>query len=59
MTDLKDVLQDFINDTLTLIAKRLPQSVKFPDGFDCGFDTGYKMALIDIQNILEIGELYD
>lgn len=46
-------LQGFINMQLTMIARSLPETVKQPASFACGWDTGYKKALLDIQRFLE------
>ena len=44
-------LQEFIDQQLVMIAKSLPETVKQPESFDCGWDTGYKKCLLDIERI--------
>ena len=45
-------LQQYIDEKLSTIAISLPITVKNPDGFRCGFDTGYKQAMLDLERFL-------
>lgn len=47
-------LEFFINDKLAEITKRLPELVhENPASFSCGFNAGYKAALLDLSRIME------
>jgi hypothetical protein len=53
-------IDDFINNKFEMIAKLLPDAVdKNPAGFECGWATGYKQALLDIDRLLEDKEEYE
>lgn len=48
------ILNDWINDHFSEIAKKLPTLVHTdPASFACGFNTGYKQALLDLENFLD------
>lgn len=48
------ILQDWLNDNLSEIAKKLPTLVHTePASFSCGFNTGYKQAMLDLDRFLE------
>ena len=50
------ILQDWLNDNLSEIAKKLPTLVHTePASFSCGFNTGYKQAMLDLDRLLEKG----
>ena len=50
-----DELKRFIDSKISEISKRLPDSVHDnPASFACGYNTGYKQALLDIEKALEI-----
>jgi hypothetical protein len=49
-------LQQYIHDKLSWIAESLPETVKQPTSFRCGYDTGYKQALLDLQRFLEVDD---
>lgn len=42
-------LQEFIDEHLAAIAITLPIVVKQPASFACGYESGYKQALLDIE----------
>ena len=47
-------VQQFINQKLAEVAERLPSLVHTePASFSCGFNTGYKQALLDLDKRLE------
>jgi hypothetical protein len=49
-------IQDWINDKHKEIAGKLPTLVHTePASFSCGFNTGYKQALRDLENLIEDG----
>lgn len=49
-------LNDWINDKFADIAQRLPTLVHTePASFSCGYNTGYKQALLDLDNIIVDG----
>jgi hypothetical protein len=49
-------IQDWINEKYKDIACKLPTLVHTePASFSCGFNTGYKQALRDIENQIEDG----
>jgi hypothetical protein len=49
-------IQDWINDKFKEIAGKFPTLVHTePASFSCGFNTGYKQALLDIENQIEDG----
>ena len=43
-------LQEYINNQLTMIAKDLPEAVKEPSSFQCGYLAGKKHILSDIDS---------
>lgn len=46
-------LQEWIDNKLAEIGKKLPELItKNPSGFACGFSTGYKGALLDLDRFL-------
>lgn len=45
-------LQEYIDAKLSKIAESLPITVNNPDGFGCGYDTGYKQAMLDLERFL-------
>lgn len=50
------IIQDWLNDNLSEIARKLPTLVHTePASFSCGFNTGYKQALLDLDRLLEGG----
>lgn len=50
------ILQDWLNDNLSEIARKLPTLVHTePASFSCGFNTGYKQAMLDLDRLLEEG----
>ena len=49
-------IQDWIKNKYAEIASKLPTLVHTePASFSCGFNTGYKQAMIDLENIIEDG----
>lgn len=49
-------IQDWINNKYKEIAVKLPTLVHTePASFSCGFNTGYKQALLDLENQIEDG----
>jgi hypothetical protein len=46
-------LQQYINIKLAAIAQSLPITVDKPASFACGYDTGYKQAMLDLERFLE------
>jgi hypothetical protein len=47
-------LQDWIDEKIADIAKKLPTLVHTePASFSCGFNTGYKQAMLDLDRFLE------
>lgn len=47
-------LQDWIDENIADIAKKLPTLVHTePASFLCGFNTGYKQAMLDLDRFLE------
>jgi hypothetical protein len=47
-------LQDWIDEKIADIAKKLPTLVHTDAAsFSCGFNTGYKQALLDLDRFLE------
>jgi hypothetical protein len=47
-------LQDWIDKKIADIAKKLPTLVHSePASFSCGFNVGYKQALLDLDRFLE------
>ncbi len=49
-------IQDWLNSKLAEIAKKLPKAVENnPASFDCGLQMGYKLALLDLDIIIEDG----
>ncbi len=53
-------IQDWICEKLKQVAERLPTLVHTePASFSCGYNTGYKQALLDLDNIIVDGaEIY-
>lgn len=51
----KEELQFHIDTKLALIANSLPDTVNAPASFACGYDVGYKQALLDIEEAFELG----
>lgn len=50
------ILQDWINDKLKEVAAKLPTLVHTEAAsFSCGYNTGYKHALLDLESIIEEG----
>ena len=49
-------LQQYIDQKLSAIAQSLPITVHNPEGFRCGYDTGYKQAMLDLERFLYRGE---
>jgi len=49
-------LQEYIDCKLVFIAKKLIPSINNPDTFACGWDTGYRQALLDLEAFLGLGE---
>ena len=48
------LLNEWINEKFAEIALRLPMLVHTdPASFSCGFNTGYKQAMIDLDRFLE------
>jgi hypothetical protein len=49
-------IQDWLNDKLKEIAGKLPTLVhNDPASFACGFNTGYKQAMLDLEHQIEDG----
>lgn len=49
-------IQDWTAGKFKEIAAKLPTLVHTePASFSCGFNTGYKQALIDLENLIENG----
>jgi hypothetical protein len=47
-------IDEFINQQFAMIAKLLPEAVaRWPASFNCGWATGYKKALLDMDRFLE------
>jgi hypothetical protein len=47
-------LQDWIDSKLAVIADKLPTLVNTePASFSCGYNTGYKQAILDLDKFLE------
>jgi len=47
-------LQEWIDSKFALIAENLPTLVHAePASFSCGFNTGYKQAMLDLDRFLE------
>ena len=47
-------LQDWIDEKIAEIAKKLPTLVHTePASFSCGFNTGYKQALLELDRFLQ------
>lgn len=56
----KMTINEFINQQLAMIATLLPDAVaRNPGSFDCGWATGYKKALLDMDRFLEDKEEYE
>jgi hypothetical protein len=53
-------LQEWIDEKIADIANKLPTLVHTePASFSCGYNTGYKQAMLDLDNIIEDGaEIY-
>lgn len=53
-------IQDWTAKKLKEIAEKLPTLVHTePASFSCGYNAGYKQALLDLENIIEDGaEIY-
>lgn len=48
------LLNDWINNKLSDVAKKLPTLVnKAPESFACGYQMGYKHALLDLDKFLQ------
>jgi len=54
------ILQKWLNDKLKDIAGKLPSLVHTdPASFACGYNTGYKQAMLDLERAIEDGaEIY-
>jgi hypothetical protein len=54
------ILQKWLNDKLKEISCKLPMLVLTnPTSFSCGFNTGYKQAMLDLERVIEEGaEIY-
>lgn len=51
-------IQDWINDKFEEIASKLPTLEHTePASFSCGFNVGYKQALLDLERYMEYGDL--
>jgi hypothetical protein len=49
-------LQEWIGNQFAVIAEKLPTLVHTePASFSCGFNTGYKQALLDLERQIEDG----
>lgn len=49
-------VNDWIDDKLKGVADKLPTLVHTePASYSCGFNTGYKQALLDLERIIEGG----
>lgn len=47
-------LQEWIDNKISEVATRLPTLVHTePASFSCGFNTGYKQAMLDLDRFLE------
>lgn len=47
-------LQEWINSKFEVVAEKLPTLVHTePASFACGYNTGYKQALLDLDRFLE------
>lgn len=47
-------LQEWIDNKFAVIAEKLPILVHTePASFSCGFNTGYKQAMLDLDRFLE------
>lgn len=47
-------IQEYIDHKLAIIANQLPDSVhENPASFACGFNTGYKSAMLDLERFLQ------
>ena len=52
-------LQEWINERIEEISKRLPKQVhEDPASFACGYNIGYKQAVLDLQNFIVHEEKY-
>lgn len=50
----KKIINEWIYSKLKEVADILPSSVHDdPEGFSCGFNTGYKHALLDLNNFIQ------
>lgn len=48
------VINEYINGKFKDVASKLPTLVHTePASFSCGFNTGYKQAMIDLEHFLE------
>jgi len=55
-----DIVMDWADAKMSYIAKKMPSLVHTePSSFACGFNMGYKQALLDLENHLENKGLYD
>lgn len=46
-------LQEWIDHQLAIIAEKLPQTVhQDPASFACGYNSGYKAAMLDLERFL-------
>lgn len=46
-------LQEWIDHQLAIIAEKLPQAVhQDPASFACGYNSGYKAAMLDLERFL-------
>ena len=53
-------VMSWADDKMTEIAKKMPSLVHTePASFACGFNMGYKQALLDLEKHLENKGLYD
>lgn len=55
-----EIVMNWIDKKMSEIAQKLPTLVHTePSSFACGFNMGYKQALLDLEHHLEHHKLYD
>lgn len=56
MNPMPKNLNDWLDESLAAIGKRLPALVEDePKSFDCGYEMGYKQALLKLESLIEDG----
>lgn len=48
-------INEWINIKLEAIAKKLPNLIYSPKAFECGYQTGYKASLLELESLIEGG----